>query len=454
MRQRGQSDATTDADWAPPLAHAAVAATVRLPGSKSITNRALILAALAETPTEIIGPLRARDTDLMANAIVALGGTVETSGPGATSANDAGAVATWTVTPGRISGQASVDVGNAGTVLRFVPPVAALQKADVMFAGDPRAAKRPVGELLTGLRQAGVDIDDGGRGAAPFTVRGRGQVGGGSVTLDASASSQLISGLLLAAPRFDVGLEVTHRGARVPSAPHIAMTAAMLTAAGADVEARSMNGGAIPDFWRVRPGRLAPGAIAVEPDLSNAAPFLAAALVTGGRVTFPGWPATSLQGAGQIMDVLEQMGARWERDGSGVSIEGSGTIHGIKADVRDINEIAPVLTALAALADTPSELTGIGHMRLHETDRLAALVAEIGKLGGQVTELPDGLRIQPRPLRAGTEPFDSHDDHRMVMAGAVLGLAVPGLHIQNAATVAKTFPEFQVLWQQILGQAP
>jgi 3-phosphoshikimate 1-carboxyvinyltransferase len=453
MREPGRFDTSREeADWAAPLARSAVAATVRLPGSKSMTNRALILAALADTPTTIVGPLQARDTDLMTAAVVALGADVEraelASLPGADDQ------ARWTVTPGRISGQARVDVGNAGTVLRFVPPVAGLQTADVEFTGDPRAAERPVSELLAGLRQAGVDIDDDGRGAVPFVVRGRGEVPGGAVTLDASASSQLVSGLLLAAPRFEAGLEVTHRGGRVPSAPHIAMTAAMLRAAGADVEVVSRNGGGgVPDFWRVRPGRLAPGTITVEPDLSNAAPFLAAALVTGGRVTFPGWPATSLQAGDQIMDALAHMGARWERIGAGLRIEGSGTIHGIKADVRDFNELAPVLTALAALADSPSELTGIAHMRMHETDRLAALVAEIGHLGGQVRELADGLRIEPRPLRAGTQPFDSRDDHRLVMAGAVLGLAVPGLRIHNAATVAKTFPQFQALWQQMLGQA-
>ena len=454
-----------DGSWAPPQAAAAIAATIRLPGSKSMTNRALILAALAQTPTTITGPLSARDTDLMTRAVVALGSAVELGGPAetggaatgraATGRAETGGVAAWTVTPGRVSGRASVDVGNAGTVLRFVPPVAALHTADVEFAGDPRAAQRPVGELLAGLRQIGVEIDDDGRGAVPFVVRGRGRVKGGAVTLDASASSQLVSGLLLAAPRFDAGLEITHRGGRIPSAPHIAMTTAMLRGAGADVAAYSVNGaGGVPDFWRVRPGQLAPGTIAVEPDLSNAAPFLAAALVTGGRVTFPDWPATSLQGADQIIGLLEQMGARWERDETGVRIEGSGAIHGIKADVRDVNELAPVLSALAALADSPSELTGIGHMRMHETDRLAALAAEIGALGGQVAELPDGLAIQPRPLRAGARPFDSHDDHRMVMAAAVLGLVVPGLRITNAATVAKTFPAFQSLWQQMLGQAP
>jgi 3-phosphoshikimate 1-carboxyvinyltransferase len=445
MRAPGQTDTGwSDSGWATPAARSAIASTVHLPGSKSMTNRALILAALADTPTTIVGPLQARDTDLMAGAIMALGATVERAGQSA-----------WTVTPGRVSGRASVDVGNAGTVLRFVPPVAGLAGADVEFSGDPRAAQRPVGELLAGLRQAGVVIDDGGRGAVPFVVRGRGHVAGGAVTLDASSSSQLVSGLLLAAPRFDAGLELTHRGTRVPSAPHIAMTVAMVMGAGADVEAGSTDGHAdVPDFWRIRPGRLAPGTIAIEPDLSNAAPFLAAALVTGGRVTIPNWPASSLQGTDQIMDVLEQMGARWERNGTGVRIVGSGAIHGIKADVRDINELAPVLTALAAMADSPSELTGIGHMRFHETDRLAALVAEIGALGGRVSEQDDGLTIQPRPLRAGARPFDSHDDPRMVMAAAVLGLAVPRLRIRNAATVAKTFPEFQVLWQQMLGQAP
>jgi 3-phosphoshikimate 1-carboxyvinyltransferase len=452
MQAPGQTDTGwSDTAWATPAAGSAVAATIHLPGSKSMTNRALILAALADTPTTLVGPLQARDTDLMAGAIVALGSAVDS-----TAATGAAGRPAWTVTPGQVAGQAHVDVGNAGTVLRFVPPVAGLAPADVKFSGDPRASQRPVAELLAGLRQAGVDIDDGGRGAVPFMVRGRGRVAGGAVTLDASSSSQLVSGLLLAAPRFEAGLEITHHGERIPSAPHIAMTAAMLSAAGAQVETGSRRGGdrQVPDFWRVVPGRLAPGTIAIEPDLSNAAAFLAAALITGGRITIPGWPADSLQAAGQIIDVLGQMGARWEPSGAGLRIEGTGAIHGIKADVRDINELAPVLTALAALADSPSELTGIGHMRLHESDRLAALAGEIGALGGQVSELPDGLRIQPRPLRAGTEPFDSHDDHRLVMAAAVLGLAVPGLRVANAATVAKTFPGFRTLWQQMLGQAP
>lgn len=446
--------ADVEDDWLTPAAPAAVSASVRLPGSKSMTNRALVLALLADEPTRITGPLEARDTALMRAAVTALGASVDASAP------EAGAEPAWTVTPGWRTGRVHVDIGNAGTVLRFVPPVAALASADVEVSGDPRASQRPVGQLLAALRQAGVAISDDGRGAVPFTVHGRGRVRGGAVTLDASASSQLVSGLMLAAPRYEHGLEIIHQGSRVPSAQHIAMTAAMLAAAGADVETGSdsdedaARAGTRPDRWRVLPGRLAPGTVHVEPDLSNAAPFLAAALVTSGRLTIPGWPASSLQPAGQIIDIVTQMGAECRHDAAGLHVEGTGSIHGITADLRDFNEVAPVLTAVAALADSPSQFTGIGHMRFHESDRLAALVAEIGALGGDVTELPDGLAVRPRPLRAGMRPFDSYDDHRLVMAAAVLGLVVPGLRVRNAATVGKTFPEFRSRWLEMLGQAP
>lgn len=422
--------------WPAPFAAGPVRASALLPGSKSITNRALVLAALASGPTTITGPLVARDTELMAGAIAALGATVERR-----SERD------WLVTPGAATGPVLIDVGNAGTVLRFVPPAAALADGDVEFTGDPRASQRPVGPLLAALRQAGVEISDDGRAAVPFVLHGRGGAPGGSVTLDASSSSQLVSGLMLSAPRYDKGIEIRHHGPQVPSAPHIAMTAAMLTAAGAQVDSGQ-------DIWLVHPGPLTPGTIAVEPDLSNAAPFLGAAIVTGGQVAVPGWPEVSLQAADQILAVLTAMGATWRITDAGLLIEGSGTITGITADLRDINELAPVLTAVAALADGPSEFTGIGHMRHHECDRLAVLTAEIGALGGDVTELPDGLSIRPRPLRATARPFDTHNDHRMVMAAAVLGLAVPGLSMSNAATVGKTFPGFLTQWTQLFGQAP
>jgi len=351
-----------------------------------------------------------------------------------------------------------VDVGNAGTVMRFLPALAALTSATVTFDGDERIRLRPIGPILEALRRLGARIEDGGRGAAPFTVHGRGAVRGGTVVLDASGSSQLVSGLLLAAPRFDEGIEVRHEGPPVPSAPPIAMTVRMLRAAGASVEelASGASGPGRPDAWRVRPGRLDLGSVTVEPDLSNAGPFLAAALVTGGTITIPDWPRDSLQAAGPILEVLGRMGARSSAGPDGLTISGTGRIHGVTADLRDVAELAPVLTAAAAVAESPSVFTGLAHTRAHETDRLAALAKEINALGGDITELPDGLQIRPRPLRAEDSPgpFGTYDDHRMVMAAAVLGLTVPGLRVAGADTVAKTFPDFMDVWSSLPGLAP
>ena len=449
MQSAAPPGAPAPGDWAAPAASGPVRARLRPPGSKSVTNRALVLAALARGATTITGPLRARDTELMTAALRALGASVEEVGPDHETA-------AWQVTPGRPGGRAVIDVGNAGTVLRFVPPVAALARADVEFRGDTQASMRPVAPLLAALRELGAVIDDGSRGAVPFIVRGRGGIGGGTVTLDASGSSQLVSGLLLAAPRYDKGAQVCHRGPRVPSAQHIAMTVQMLRRAGAHVEAWNAEGeSAVPDRWRVHPGELRPGTVAVEPDLSNAAPFLAAALVTGGSVTIADWPAPTLQPAGQILDVLSQMGADCSDSADGMRVSGSGSVHGITAHLGDVAEIVPVLTALAALADSPSVFTGIGHMRTHETDRLAALAREIGALGGDVAEREDGLVIRPRPLRAGEDAFATYDDHRLVMAAAVLGLALPGgLRVGNAATVGKTFPGFTRMWAGMLERSP
>jgi 3-phosphoshikimate 1-carboxyvinyltransferase len=436
-----------DQTWTAPAAAGPVSARIWLPASKSITNRALVLAALSDRPALIANPLRARDTLLAAAGLRAMGTEI---------ADESGeSIASWRVTAGQppAGSPVSVDVGNAGTVLRFLPAVAALTSAAVHFDGDERIRQRPIGPILLALRELGARIDDGGRGAAPFTVLGQGQVRGGAVTLDASGSSQLISGLLLAAPGFDEGVEIRHEGPPVPSAPHIAMTVRMLRAAGADVTESRSGAARRPDGWRVRPGRLDLGSITVEPDLSNAGPFLAAALVTGGTLSLPGWPRNSLQAAGPILDVLTRMGARCDVDAEGLTISGPGTVHGITADLRDVAELAPVLTAVAALADTPSEFTGLAHTRRHETDRLAALAKEINALGGDITELPDGLQVRPRPLRAreADGPFRTYDDHRMVMAAAVLGLAVPGVQVANAQTVAKTFPDFTGVWADMLG---
>ncbi len=418
------------------------------PGSKSVTNRALVLAALGHSPTVITNPLRARYTALMAAALRALGAMIEE--------DLGGEPEVWRVTPGNLSGRAVVDVGNAGTVLRFVPPASALARADVEFRGDDRAASRPVGPLLAALRELGAVIEDEGRGTVPFVVRGRGGISGGTVTLDASGSSQLVSGLLLSGARYDKGIEVQHEGPRVPSAPHIAMTVQMLRDAGANVETpMTGRGSSAPDRWHVHAGVLRPGTVAVEPDLSNAAPFLAAALVTGGSVTIAGWPERTSQPAGQILELLTRMGATCSPRAGGMQVTGAGTIHGIAADLGDVPELVPVLTALAALADSPSAFTGIGHMRGHESDRLAVLAREIGALGGDVAELDDGLEIRPRPLRGDGALFASHDDHRMVMAAAVLALALPGgLRVGNAATVGKTCPDFTRRWSAMLERSP
>jgi 3-phosphoshikimate 1-carboxyvinyltransferase len=425
--------------WRAPVAHGPVRATLRLPGSKSISNRALMLAALSDSPSRLRGLLKARDTSLAIAALRVLGNSLDEDGTDL--AVSAGSLA---------ADQAvSVDVGNAGTVMRFLPAVAALSAGSVAFDGDPRARERPVGALLGALRALGVSIDDGGRGALPFTINGSGAVRGGAVTLDASGSSQLVSGLLLAAARFDLGVEVHHEGPPVPSLPHIEMTVRMIADAGAEVE---VGAGERPDFWRVRPGRLNLGDFRVEPDLSNAGPFLAAALVTGGSVTIRDWPSDSLQAADAILDVLTRMGGAVSSSAEGLTVTGSGVINPVVADLRDVPELCLPLTSVAALGSGPSTFTGVGHTRLQETDRLAAIAKEINDLGGDVTELPDGLTIRPRPLRAEAgHPFESYDDHRMVMAGAVLGLAVPGIEVTNVATVGKTFPDFTALWAELAG---
>ncbi|MDA8369631.1 MAG: 3-phosphoshikimate 1-carboxyvinyltransferase [Nocardiopsaceae bacterium] len=412
--------------WPAPTAKTPVDATVRLPGSKSMTNRALILAALSETPSVVRRPLRSRDTDLMAAALRALGIGIAESG------------SDWAVTPAPPKGPAALDVGNAGTVMRFVPPLAALARGDIEFDGDPRARERPVGPLLDGLRSLGADIDDGGRGALPLVIRGRGAVRGGTVTVDASGSSQFISALLLSGARFDQGVEVRHEGGPVPSQPHLDMTVEMLREAGVHVDTSQR------DVWRVAPGPITVHETAVEPDLSNAAPFLAAALVTGGRVTVSGWPRQTAQPGDALRRLFSAMGGEVSHDDTGLTLRGTGEIRGITADLREVGELTPTIAAVAALADTPSRLTGIGHLRRHETDRIAALVQEITALGGDAEELPDGLLIRPAPLHGGV--FRSYDDHRMATSGAVIGLAVPGVEVENIATTGKTMPDFPSLW--------
>ncbi|WP_438291788.1 3-phosphoshikimate 1-carboxyvinyltransferase [Streptomyces sp. HUAS TT7] len=426
--------------WPAPLASGAVDATVTVPGSKSVTNRGLVLAALAAEPGWLRRPLRSRDTLLMAEALRTLGVGIE-EGVGPDGSGEA-----WRVIPAGLHGPATVDVGNAGTVMRFLPPVAALADGPVRFDGDPRSYERPLGGVIEGLRALGARIDDDNRGALPMTVHGVGALEGGRVEIDASSSSQFVSALLLSAPRFNQGVEVRHVGSTLPSMPHIRMTVDMLRCVGAQVDEPETGGE--PNVWRVSHSALLGRDLTVEPDLSNAQPFLAAALITGGTVVIPDWPVRTTQPGDQLRQIFTEMGGTCQLADRGLVFNGSGRIHGIDVDLSEVGELTPGIAAVAALADSPSTLRGVAHLRLHETDRLAALTKEINELGGDVTETEDGLHIRPRPLHGGV--FHTYDDHRMATAGAIIGLAVDGVQIENVATTAKTLPDFPDMWSSML----
>lgn len=414
--------------WLAPGTRAPVRATVSIPGSKSITNRALVLAALADGPSAVRAPLRSRDTNLMAEALRSLGAEIVDEG------------ADWLVTPHAMHGPVDVDCGLAGTVMRFVPPAAAISDGDIRFDGDEYARERPMGTILDALRALGADID-GER--LPFTLHGKGALPGGEVTIDASASSQFVSGLLLSGARYDNGLTVHHDGKPVPSMPHIEMSVQMLRAAGVEVDDSDAN------TWRVRAGSIRGREWVVEPDLSNATPFLAAAAVTGGTVTVTGWPRTTTQPGDAIRDILARMGCDVELTDDGLTVRGPGQLSGVDVDLRDVGELTPTIAALAALATGQSVLRGIAHLRGHETDRLKALATELNSLGGDVDETADGLVIRPTPLHGG--PWGAYADHRMATAGAILGLVVDGVEVDDIGCTSKTIPDFPGMWSLMLG---
>jgi 3-phosphoshikimate 1-carboxyvinyltransferase len=345
------------------------------------------------------------------------------------------------VTPIRSVGTASVDCGLAGTVMRFVPPVAALGSGPVQFDGDPRARERPMGTTISSLRDLGVRVDDEDRGSLPFTVHGDGEVRGGALAVDASASSQFVSALLLVAPRFTEGLDLRHVGGTPPSLPHVAMTVTELRRRGVVVDEA-------PGRWRVQSGPIKALDVTIEPDLSNAGPFVAAALATGGRVRVRHWPDPTDQAGDAWRDLCTAFGGSAVRDGDDLLVTGPAELNGVDLDLHDVGELTPVVAALAALATGPSTLRGIGHLRGHETDRLAALASEINGLGGAVEELPDGLAITPAPLHGGS--FATYDDHRIAHAGAVIGLRVPDVTVLDIGTTAKTYPGFADDWARML----
>ena len=416
-----------------------VEAFVVIPGSKSVTNRALILAAQADSPSILRRPLVSRDSELMVAGLRALGVGIEEKNVTTNGVEEL----QWIITPAPLRGGVKIDVGNAGTVMRFLPPLAALATGDVAFDGDPRSYERPLGPVIKALEELGISIEHDGRYSLPLKLHGTGKIPGGALTIDASASSQFLSALLLVAPSFGNGIVATHKGGQLPSMPHIEMTVDMLRSFGAQVSVDTSA-----QSWSVKPGKLHGQDLVIEPDLSNAAPFLSLAMVCGGSVTIADWPSSTTQPGDQLRSIFTQMGAKVSMDERGLTVTGTGVIHGIDIDLHDVGELTPSIAAVAALADSPSHLRGIAHLRLHETDRLAALTREINALGGDVVEEESALHITPAPLHGGV--FHTYDDHRLATAGAVLGLAVPGIEVENIATTRKTLPDFPGLWSSLL----
>ena len=415
--------------WSAPRATSPITWAQHLPGSKSITNRAFIITALADSPSVLRRPLASRDTDLMAAALKAMGVGIDTHG------------AEVHVTPAPLHG-AEIDCGLAGTVMRFIPPVAALADGPVTIDGDDQARQRPLKVMLDALRELGVEVEGDG---LPATLSSPGVPAGREITIDASQSSQFVSGLLLSGARFTNGLTLRHEGGALPSLPHVEMTVGMLRAAGVTIDSDDTS-------WTVHPGPIKGGTWNIEPDLTNAAPFLAAAAVTGGRVTIKDYPASTRQPGDRFRHILMDMGATINQEPTFCTALGAayGQLHGIDIDMSDIGELVPTVAALAALANSPTRIRGVAHLRGHETDRLNALATNLNSLGGDVTEEADGLTINPARLHGGT--WQVYGDHRMVTAGAILGLRVEDVVVDDVAAVSKTIPGFDRMWQTMLDE--
>ena len=417
--------------WSAPYrASKPISGAITIPGSKSVTNRALVLSALASSPSTLRKGLRSRDTDLMIKALSSLGVTIKIEED------------LWKITPAPLMGPASIDVGNAGTVMRFLPPLASLAKGLISFDGDPRSHQRPLGPVIKALENLGVSIEHQGRYSLPLVINGAGYITGGEVEIDASASSQFLSSLLLVAPLMKQGLKIKNVGKNLPSKPHIEMTIAMLAQYGSVVDT------SIANQWSVEPTKLSGVDLVIEPDLSNAAVFMAAPILCGGEVIIKDWPRRTTQPGDQLRQIFSEMGGVIDFVDQGLRVRSTGQIRGIDIDLGDVGELTPVIAALACFADSPSHLRGIGHLRLHETDRLSALKSELTALGAEVIEEESALRIHPKPMKSGV--FHTYEDHRLATAGALIGLAVDGVEVENIETTKKTITDFPALWSQLL----
>lgn len=424
--------------WPAPVALHPLRGAIQVPGSKSESNRALVLAALSQSPSTVSGMPAARDIHLMIAALQALGATIVTEGDSAS------------VEPAALhAARSPIDCGLAGTVMRFVPPLAALAGGSTRFTGDARASERPLAPLLDGLRQLGATVS---ADAIPFTLTAPEHLTGRLVSIDSSASSQFVSGLLLAGARFPEGLNLHHTGERVPSAPHIAMTIAMLARHGVEV--------AQPEpgrQWVVKPGRLTAIDERIEPDLTNAAVFLIAGVITGGSVTVTDWPRRSTQPGALISPVLARMGAAFVTTPDGATASRSSDLLAADLDLAEASELTCAVAALAVCARGTTTIRGVGHIRGHETDRIAAIATELSRIGVGVDELPDGLRVEGMAGRLeqlhpsdGDGVFRCYADHRMAHLGALLGLVVPGIQLDDVGSTTKTMPDFPGQWDRLV----
>jgi len=418
-------------NWHAPTINGAINSTLEIPGSKSATNRAFVLAALGNKNSIITNPLFARDTNLMLDALEKLGCNVVKKSNSVE------------ISPMKKDhSEISIDVGLAGTVMRFVPPLAALSSGTSHFDGDERARNRPMKTLIESLKKLNVKVIDNHQGKLPFSIISDGQITGGEIEIDASESSQFISALMLVGAKFNNGLTIKHVGQNLPSAPHIEMTIEMLKEVG--VKTNQINA----TTWRIDNQTINSRNWVVEPDLSNAGPFLAAAMVTKGEIKINDWPLQTTQAGNSWIEILSLMGANIQLNSKQLILKNDSEIKGINYNLNDVGELTPVLVAISLFANSKSEFTGISHLRGHETDRLAALVENITAIGGDAKETEDGLIINPKQLHGGV--WKAFDDHRMATAGAVIGLKVKDIYVDDIATTSKTLPNFEEMWNKMV----
>ena len=418
-------------NWHAPTINGAINSTLEIPGSKSATNRAFVLAALGNKNSIITNPLFARDTNLMLEALEKLGCNVVKKSNSVE------------ISPMKKDhSEISIDVGLAGTVMRFVPPLAALSSGTSHFDGDERARNRPMKTLIESLKKLNVKVIDNHQGKLPFSIISDGQITGGEIEIDASESSQFISALMLVGAKFNNGLTIKHVGQNLPSLPHIEMTIEMLKEVG--VKTNQINA----TTWRIDNQTINSRNWVVEPDLSNAGPFLAAAMVTKGEIKINDWPLQTTQAGNSWIEILSLMGANIQLNSKQLILKNDSEIKGINYNLNDVGELTPVLVAISLFANSKSEFTGISHLRGHETDRLAALVENITAIGGDAKETEDGLIINPKQLHGGV--WKAFDDHRMATAGAVIGLKVKDIYVDDIATTSKTLPNFEEMWNKMV----